>query len=191
MPIAANTRMLISVAAAVARVLAHEHVPVLPDTVSLVLWDVVPTVMGLRLCRCPGEVVSSDLNVIVCKFAQLVVVHTEQFCFLGGTEVETRDVVDGERNEGRHDEGVARTRDDVGNLDVKLLVVSIGPATSDNARVNAVETDDVGCAKESVGKEAKNTSDTVLSQDIHRVVDSDPVFNYMALLARYSITSSL
>lgn len=77
MSIASDTGMLLATAAVLARILAHEHITMLADAMAFVLGDVVATVAGRCLGGCPGEVISSNLNVVVCKFAQLVVIHTE------------------------------------------------------------------------------------------------------------------
>ena len=80
-------------------------------------------VVGLVLRRRPREVVPPDLYVIVREFAQLVVVHAEEFGFLRGAQVQTGDVVDDGGEDGGHGERVAGSGDYVGDLDVELSVI--------------------------------------------------------------------
>lgn len=91
--------------------------------------------------------------------------------------METWDEVDGVGNDESHDEGIAGACDDVRDLDVKLFPVVVRPATNNNASINAVQTDDVGCAKESVGKETEHTGDAMLGEHVHGIIDSKPVFD--------------
>lgn len=178
MAIASDARMLLAIAAMFAGVLAHEHITMLTDPMAFVLGNVVTSVHGGRFGRSPSEVISSDLNVVVCEFTQLIVIHPKQLGFLGSAEVKTRDEVDGVGEDGGHDEGVGSAGDNVGDLDVELLVIVIDPATGNDAGVDPVETDDVGCAEQGVGEEAEHPGHTVLSEDIHRVVNSYPVLDY-------------
>ena len=74
MAITSDTDMLLAgvilaTAAVLAGVLAYEHVAMLADTMAFVLWDVMAAVMGRCLGGSPSEVISSDFNVIVGKFA--------------------------------------------------------------------------------------------------------------------------
>ena len=96
--------------------LSLEHLGVLGDAVALALGDRVLAVEGLALGRGPGEVVAADLDVVVCELAELVVVHAEELGFLGRAQVQARDLVDDEGEQGAHGEGVGRYRDDVGDL---------------------------------------------------------------------------
>lgn len=177
MPITSDASVLLAVAAVITRVLAHEHISVLADTVSLVLWDTVSRVHWLCLSWCPSEIISPDLNVVICELAQLVIIHAEELGFLRCAEVKTGDEVDGVGKNSRHDEGVAGTRDDVGDLDVELFVVVVGPAADNDASIDAVKTNNVGCAKEGVGGQAEHTGDTVLGEDIHGVVNFNPILD--------------
>ncbi len=177
MPITADAGVLLPAAAVVAGVLADEHIAMLADPVSLVLRDVVSTIRRLGLGRCPGQVVPPDLNVIVCELAELIVIHAQQFGFLGCAEVETGDVVDAVGDQGGHDEGVGGAGDNVGDLDVQLLPVLVEPAADDDAGVDAVEADDVRCAKQGVEDEADHTGDAVLGENVHGVIDADPVLD--------------
>ena len=97
--------------------------------------------------------------------------------------METRDEVDGIGNDKGHGEGIGSACDDVCDLDVKLFPVVVGPATDNDARVDAVQTDDVGCAKESVGKETEHTGDTMLSEHVHGIIDSKPILDWGTRLA--------
>jgi hypothetical protein len=132
----------------------------------------------------PRQVVTTDLNVIVCEFTELVIIHTEELSFFGGAEVEARDLVDDESNEGTDDEGVGGAGDYVGDLDVHLLPVVHDPATFD--RVDTVETDNVGCGKDAVEDETNHSGDTVLSEHIEGIIDLDPELNCKLLAASIS-----
>ena len=77
MSIASDSGMLFAAAAVLARILADQHITMLADPMALVLGDVVTTVHGRCLGGCPREVISSNLNVVVRKFPQLVVIHPE------------------------------------------------------------------------------------------------------------------
>lgn len=177
MPISADARMFFSTAAMIARILAQQHGTVLADAMSFILWDIMSGISLLGLSRCPGKVISSDLDVVVGKFTQLVIVHTKQFGFLGGPEMETRDKVDEKGENGRHDEGVGGTGYNIRDLDVELFVFVVGPATGDDAGIDAVQTDNVSCAEEGVGEKAKHAGDTVLGEHVHRIIDTDPILD--------------
>lgn len=82
--------------------------------------------------------------------------------------------VDAEGEDGGHNEGIGAAGYDVGDLNVELLVVVVEPATSDNSGVDTVEADDVVGAEKGVENETNNTSNTVLSEHIHAIVDADP-----------------
>lgn len=178
MAITSDTGVLLASAAVLAGVLAYEHVAMLADAMAFVLWDVMVAVMGRCLGGCPSEVISSDLDIVVGKFAQLVVIHTQQFGFLGSAKMKAWNKVDGVGNDEGHDEGIAGASNDVSNLDVELFIVLVNEATSDDAGVDTIQADDVGCAKESISNKTKNACDTVLSEHIHRVIDSEPVFHW-------------
>lgn len=180
MTITSNTRMFFSSAAVITwvRIFTQEHLAMLTDTMAFVLWDTVLTIMRRCLGGSPREIISPDLNVVVCEFTELIVVHAEKLCFLGCAEVEAGDEVDGVGDDGGHDEGVAGGCDNVGDLDVELFVVVIDPAAGDYASVDTVKPDNVTSTEESVGEESEHTSDTVLSKNVHGVVDSEPVLNY-------------
>lgn len=90
--------------------------------------------------------------------------------------MQARDVVDDQSNDGRHNEGVAGTSEDIGDLDVELLVIVIQPATINH--VDSVEADDVVGGEEGVEEETDHACDAVLSEDIHAVIDTDPEFDY-------------
>jgi len=87
--------------------------------------------------------------------------------------VEPGDVVDGVGEEGRHNEAVGCASDDVCNLDVELLPVAV-QETSGDAIVYTVKTDDVVGPEESIEDKTDNSSDAVLSEHIHRIINTDP-----------------
>lgn len=91
--------------------------------------------------------------------------------------MQTRDEVDAISEDSGHDKGVAGCGDDVGDLDVELLPVVFDPAGGAVVDVDAVEADDVGGAEEGVEDEADHAGDAVLGEDVHAVVDADPVLD--------------
>lgn len=164
--------------AALARLLALEHLAVADDAVALALGDVVAILGLLAGGGCPGEVVAADLHVVVGEFAELVIVHTEKLSLFGCAKVETRDKVDGVRNQGTHNESVCSARNDVSNLLVNRSEVASEETTAGRCDLSAAtETDDVVSAEEGVEKKTDHASDAVLSEHIHRVIDSDPVLD--------------
>lgn len=170
-----------------------KHGAVLGDSVSVLLWHFwIDARLVLGSGR-PGEVIPSDLNVVVGEFAKLVVVHSEEFGFLGGSEVKTRDVVDSVSENCGDDESVGCACDNVCQLDIELAVVVVEPATSESAgccvletSVDTIKTNDVVCTEESVEHKSDHTGDTVLSEHIHRVVDSNPVLDLGGKVSNYA-----
>jgi hypothetical protein len=157
----------------IARRLALEHLAVLRDTVALALGHGVLAVHGLTLCRGPREVVATHLNVVVCKLAELVVVHAEKLSLFGGTQLEAGDLVDDEGEDGADSEGVDGDGDDVGDLLVDGRG-GAGDGASCDSVVDAVEANDVVGGKDAVEEESNHSGDSVLSEDIERIVNLDP-----------------
>ena len=172
MAVAANAGVLVS-RIILAGCLALEHLAVLWDAVALALGDRVLTIDGLALGGCPGEVVTADLDVVVCELAELVVVHTEELSLFGSAELEAGDLVDGEGEESADDKRVGGDSDDVGNLLVDGCG-SAGDGTTLESVVDAVESDDVVGTEDAVEEKSNHSSDTVLSEHIERIVDLDP-----------------
>lgn len=52
----------------------------------------------------------------------------------------------------------------------------VDPASLDDASVDTVKSDDVGCAEECIGEQTEDTSNAVLSENIQCVVNSQEVF---------------
>lgn len=130
------------------------------------------------LCsRGPCQVVTTDFDIVICEFTKLVVIHTEELSLFRRTEVETGDLVNDKGNDGADNERVSGAGADVSELHIQLLVVVGDPATWVESSVHAVETDDVVCSENTVCEETKHAGDTVLSEHVHCVVDSDPVFD--------------
>lgn len=177
MSIPSDAGVLLPAAALPAGRLPHQHISMLPHAVPLVHGHVRLPAHGLGLGRRPREVIPPNLDVVVGELAELVVVHAEQLGLFGGAEVQPGDVVDGEGEDERHGEGPARGGDDVGELDVELAPVVVDPAALDDARVDPVQADDVGRAEEGVGHQAQHAGDAVLGEDVHGVVDVEPVFD--------------
>ena len=135
------------------------------------------------LRRRPGEVIATDLNVIIRKLAQLIVIHAQQLRRLISAQFQAGHEVDGVGEDGGHEEGVGAAGEDVGDLDVELAVVVDEPAAGHDAGVDAVEADDGGGCEEGVEDEADDAGDAVFGEDVHGVVDLDPEFDWGVLLA--------
>lgn len=146
------------------------------DAVAVRVRDVGLAALEGAVGRRPGEVVAADLDVVVRELAELVVVHAEQLGLVRGAQLEAGRLVDGEREDGGDDERVGRAGDDVRELDVELLPSRVEEAAR-QAVVDAVEADDGGGADEGVGEEAEHARDAVLGEDVHGVVDLDPVLD--------------
>jgi hypothetical protein len=146
---------------------------VLGNTVTLALGYRVLAVDWLALGRCPGEVVTADLDVIVGEFTELVVVHTEELSLLRCAKLEAGNLVDNESEDGGDDEGVGGDGNDVSNLLVDCGSLT-GDGTSGKSVVDTVKTDDVVGTEDSVEEKAPHSSDTVLSEHIEGIVDLDP-----------------
>lgn len=159
------------------------HLTVLANAVPLLSRNLVAILQLVLLLGCPGKVVATDLDVVVGELAQLVIVHTKQLSFLRGTQVQTRDGVDGESNQGGHDERVRGSSHDVGDLDVELLVVVNDPSSDSRASVDTIQADNRIVAEQSVEDQTDNTSDAVLSQHIHRIVNADPELDLGRVIA--------
>ena len=164
--------------AALAGRLALQHLTVANDAVALALGNVVALLGLLASSGCPGEVITTDLHVVVGEFAKLVVVHAEELSLLRCAEVKTRDVVNAVGNQSADDECVGGARNDVGDLLVDRSEVASEETTARRRDLSAAtETDNVVGAEESVEKKTPHASDTVLSEHIHRVIDPDPVLD--------------
>jgi len=92
------------------------------------------------------------------------------------------DLVDDEGDEGGYAERPGKAGNNIGELNVELLPVVLDPADRWESGVDTVKRVDVGRAEYGVRKESENTSHAVLGEDIHRVVNTDPVF-YCCMLA--------
>ena len=169
--IASNTSVL--VAAVLAGCLTLEHLAVLRNTMALALGNAVLAIQRLALGRGPSKVVTADLNVVVCKLAELIIVHTQKLSLLRSAQVQAGDLVNDEGEDCADNEGVRGDSNDVSDL----LVNGIGRAgdgASGQAVVDTVETDNVVRAENTVDEESPHSSDTVLSEDIEGIVDADP-----------------
>lgn len=102
----------------------------------------------------------------------LVVVHAEKFGFLRCTQLETRNEIDDFSDDGGHDKGICGSGNDSSNLPSNKLVVVVEKATN-GATVDSVETNDATAGEKSVEDEANHATDTVLSENVERVVDAD------------------
>lgn len=158
--------------------LALEHLAVGRNTVALSLRDFAVDLLRLSLGWSPGKVISADLDVVIGKLAELVIIHTEKLGLFGCTEVKTWDLVDGKCKEGADAERVCSACNDVRELNVELLPVVVNPAAWERAVVDTIEADDVRGAKECVEDETDHASDTVLGENIHSIINADPVLDY-------------
>lgn len=161
-----------AIVAALAWGLALEHLAVLRNAVAVALRDVVLGGDRIALSGRPGKVVTTDLDVVVGEFTELVVVHTKELSLFRGTEVETGDLVDGESDDGADYEGVGGAGDDVCELNVQLLPVVHDPSTCDG--VYTVKADDVGRSEDAVEEETDHSCDTVLGEHIEGIIDLNP-----------------
>lgn len=126
----------------------------------------------LATLRAPGKEVSANLDVIVGELAMLVIVHTKEFGLLRSTKLKTRDEVNDLGNDGGHDKGVRRSTNNGSDLPANDNVVAVHESTCGTS-VDAVESDNRTASEESVKNETNDTADTVLSEDIERVINSD------------------
>lgn len=67
------------------------------------------------------------------KFSNLGIVNAHNLILLGGPETQTRNEVDGQKNEARAQERVGKTANGVSQLVRKLNVVAVEPTTRDNS----------------------------------------------------------
>ena len=145
----------------------------LRDAVAVTLGYRVLAVEGVTLGRGPRKVVTADLDVVVGKLAELVVIHTKELSLLGSTKLEAGDLVDDKSEEGADDKRVAGTGENVDDL-----LVDGGPSTGDGTSrqcvVDTVETNNVPGTKDAVEEKTPHSSDTVLGEDIEGIVDLDP-----------------
>jgi hypothetical protein len=150
-----------------------KHLTVLWDTVTLALGNGMLAVHGLALGWGPCKVVTTNLNVVVCELAELIVVHTEELSLFCCAELEAGDLVDDESEDGANGEGVGGDGDNVRNLLVDGLG-GTGDGTACNTVVYTVESNDVVCTKNAVEEESNHTGDSVLSEHIEGIVNLDP-----------------
>jgi hypothetical protein len=161
-----------------------DHFAMQRNAMSILRADIALHLLRLVFSWSPSEVISSDFNVVVGKLAKLIIVHTEQLSFFRSTKVQARNIVDDQSQDCGHNEGIACGSQNVCNLDVKLLVVVIQPATVNDTCVDSVETDNVVGCEESVEEKPNHSCDTVLSEYVHAIIDTDPEFDYQMLVPR-------
>ena len=100
--------------------------------------------------------------------------------------MQSGDLVDDKCEEGRHDEGVAGAGDDVDYLDVKLSVVVVDPAAIDDAGIDPIKANDIVGCKKTIEDETDHASDTVLREDVHAVINTNPELNYVIVRIKIS-----
>ena len=57
----------------------------------------------------------------------------------------------------------------------------VDPAARDDAGVDAIESDDVGCTEERIGHQPEHPCNAVLGEDVHCIVNMKVVFHWNAL----------
>jgi hypothetical protein len=167
------------------RVVLLQHIAVFRDPMPLVRRHIrINTILIAAPSRSPRQIIASHLDIIVRELTQLIVIHTQQLRLLGRAQLQAGDVVDDISEDGGHDERVAGAGDDVGELDVELAVVADGPAADagagfwvGDACIDAVQAYDVVDAEERVEHQPNDAGEAVLGEDVHGVVDSDPVLD--------------
>jgi len=163
------------------RPVSINHLTVRRDTMTISSSDRRIRVVML-LCRCPSQIIPPNLNIIVGKLAELIVVHAQELGLLARAKLESGDLIDDEADEGGDDKSVRGAGNDVGELDVELLPLLVDEAAH-VIRVHAVEADDVVGAEQGIEDEADHAGDAMLSEYVHCVVDADQVLHLGAIVA--------
>jgi hypothetical protein len=95
--------------------------------------------------------------------------------------------VDGLGNDCADYKSPGGSGDDVGKLDVELLPVVVQPTTVDETiTVENIKADNLRGAEKGVEQENNHTSDAVLSEHIHCVVNLDPVLDLDRKIANHT-----
>lgn len=102
----------------------------------------------------------------------LVVVHTKEFGFLRGAQLEARNEIDDFSDDGGHNKGIGGSGNDSSDLPSDKLIVVVEKSTN-GAAVHSVETNDATAGEKGVEDEANHATDAVFSENIERVVDAD------------------
>lgn len=127
---------------------------------------------GLVTVRAPGKEVTADLDIIVGELAMLVVIHAKKLGLLRSTELKTGDEIDDLGNGSGHEEGVGGGGNNRGDLPADNNVVAVHEAT-DGTGVDSVKADDGTSSEEGVEDETDDAADTVLSENIEGIINSD------------------
>ena len=91
--------------------------------------------------------------------------------------MQPRDEVDEVGEDSGHDERIGSRSNKVGKLNVQLLPSVVDPATLNNTGVDAVKTNDISSTEEGVRQKTEHAGDAMLSEDIQRVIDTNPVLD--------------
>ena len=152
MPITSNGGVLLPalLAATLARFPAHDHIFLFRDAMSFMLREIDLALSRVRTRRRPRQVVPPDLDVIVSEFSELVIVHAQEFSFFRRSQVESWDVVDAIRQDEAYGKGPPSRGKDVSELDVKIAVIVVDPAAGNDACVDTVQSNNVGCAEQRI-----------------------------------------
>lgn len=179
MTVSANSRVCCAVAAVLAGVgvSALEHVAVALNAVSIALGHFDFALVHVAVGGRPCEVITTHLDVVVCKLAELIVIHAQQLGLVRAAQFETWNEVDGVGDDGADHKRPCRHHGNVCDLLSELDPIAVNPTTSKGTRADTVEANDVGCGKDTVEEETDHAGDTVLGEDIHGIVNLDPVLD--------------
>ena len=131
----------------------------------------VDAVLALGIIRDIIQHLSRQLNVIVRKLANLGIVDTQDLSLLGSSEGKTRDQVHDEEDDAGSPERVDTAGDGIGELVSELDPVAVEPSSRDDGET--IQVCYVISGEESGEDVANETSDSVLSEDIKSVVDTE------------------
>jgi hypothetical protein len=132
---------------------------------------------GGTWCWCiPRIEISANFNKVLHELANLIVVHAKNLAFFCSTQTEERNNIDDLGEDSGHNEDVCGASADVGELDIELLVVVLDPTTW-NGGVNTVKGDERCIRKEAVGEKSEDATDSVLSEQIESVINTNQILD--------------
>jgi hypothetical protein len=105
----------------------------------------------INLIRWCASVISpseeeKERNYIYGMTTHLIIIHTNELCMIGSSEVQERNQAEYFGDGSRHYEHVGAACTDVRKLDIELLVVVVDPPALDS-RVDTIERDDIAGRK--------------------------------------------
>jgi hypothetical protein len=116
------------------------------------------------------EDLTGQLNIIVGKLANLSIVDTENFGFLGGAKGKTGDEVHDEEDEAGSEERVETARDGIRELVTELDPVAVDPSTWNLGET--IEMSNVVGSEEGSEDVANKTTNGVLGKDIEGIINT-------------------